>query len=95
MPSSLLAPYIRHTNVQQQRRSKTRNIRQCLYSRVQSRNNTPKVILINENIVVCWLARVEYACMAIEIIIDLDWADHIRVYDRAWAVVPFRVAVVI
>ncbi|SRR6266436_4698829 len=84
-----------HLVCKHQRRSKPQSIRQCRYSRVQSRKNARKVILINEDVVVCWLARAEYACMAIEIKVCLDWTDHIRVYDRAWAAVPFRVAVAI
>ena len=56
-------------------------------------NNVREVILVNEDVVVSWLARAEQACMAIEIIIVFNRAHHIRVYDRARVAVPFLVTV--
>jgi hypothetical protein len=54
-------------------------------------NNTREVILVNENVVVSWLARAEQACVAVEVIVRFNGAHDIGVYDRARAAVPFCV----
>ena len=40
-----------------------------------------------------WFARAEQARVAVEVIVELDWADNIRVYDRARAAVVVLVAI--
>jgi hypothetical protein len=59
----------------------------------KSGNNVREVILVEEDVVVSWLARAEQACMAIEIIIVFNRTHHIRVYNRARVAVPFSVTI--
>ena len=58
----------------------------------KSGKNVREVILVDENVVVSWLARAEQPCVAIEIIAS-NRTHHIRVYNHARAAVPFLVLV--
>lgn len=63
-------------------------------SRVELRERDAReVILVNEDVIVSWFARAEQARVAIKVVVELDWADHVRVYDRAREAVLVPVAV--
>ena len=54
-----------------------------------SGNNAREVILVNEKIIVSWLASAEQACMAVQVIISFYRTHDIGIYDRARVAVPY------
>lgn len=46
-----------------------------------------------EKVIMGWFARAEYARVAVEVVIRLDWADNVRVYNRARDTVIVPVAI--
>ena len=74
-------------------RFSAQSIRQRRYSRVESRDNAREIIFVKEKIIVGWFACAEYARVTVEIVITLDWANNVRVYNRAWDAVIVLVAI--
>jgi len=52
-----------------------------------------EIIFVKEKIIVGWFACAEYARVTVEIVITLDWANNVRVYNRAWDAVIVLVAI--
>jgi hypothetical protein len=61
-------------------------------SRIE-RDNAREIIFVKENIIVGRFTRAEQTRVTVEIVIKLDWADNVRVYNRAREAVIVLVAI--
>jgi nicotinamide riboside kinase len=64
----------RRPNTKKERKAKRKAFHSVVTQELnqESGNNARDVILINENVVVSWLARAEQACVAVEVIINFN-----------------------
>ena len=59
-----------------------------IFGRNKMRRDARKVVLVEEDVVVRWLARAEYPVVAQEVIVELDRAGDLGVDDQARGAVP-------
>lgn len=55
---------------------------------IKGKNDARELILVDENVIVSWLAGTEQARVAVEIEIVFDWTHDVRVDDRARDAIP-------